>query len=127
MNLLFSRPQISSFLANSSNFPLHEECPNTELFLVRIFPYLGRIRKKTDQNKTRYSGTFHAVFGWFFQHWAYPQVFTPEALPVLLHISRIKSFSPTISSTAWKMSKYGVFSGPYFPVFGLNTVRYGLW
>ena len=109
MNLLFSRPQISSFLANSSNFPLHEECPNTELFLIRIFPYLGRIREKTDQNKTPYSDTFHAVFGWFFQHWAYPQVFTPEALPVLLHISKIKSFSPTVSSTAWKMSKYGVF------------------
>ena len=23
--------------------------------------------------------------------------------------------------TAWKVSKYGVTSGPYFPVFGLNT------
>ena len=23
----------------------------------------------------------------------------------------------------WKVSKYGVFSGPYFPVFGLNTKR----
>ena len=22
------------------------------------------------------------------------------------------------------MSKYGVFSGPYFPVFGLNTEKY---
>ena len=27
--------------------------------------------------------------------------------------------------TAWKVSKYGVISGPYFPVFGLNTGRYG--
>ena len=27
--------------------------------------------------------------------------------------------------TAWKVSKYGVFSGPYFPVFGLNTGKYG--
>ena len=26
--------------------------------------------------------------------------------------------------TAWKVSKYGVFSGPYFPTFGLNTERY---
>ena len=26
--------------------------------------------------------------------------------------------------TVWKVSKYGVFSGPYFPVFGLNTERY---
>ena len=24
-------------------------------------------------------------------------------------------------NTAWKVSKYGVISGPYFPVFGLNT------
>ena len=27
--------------------------------------------------------------------------------------------------TARKVSKYGVFSGPYFPSFGLNTGRYG--
>ena len=26
-----------------------------------------------------------------------------------------------IPNTAWKVPKYGVFSGPYFPVFGLNT------
>ena len=26
--------------------------------------------------------------------------------------------------TAWKVSKYGVISGPYFPVFGLNTEIY---
>ena len=25
----------------------------------------------------------------------------------------------------WKVSKYGVFSGPYFPVFWLNTGKYG--
>ena len=28
------------------------------------------------------------------------------------------------ASTAWKVSKYGVLSGPYFPVFGLNTEKY---
>ena len=28
--------------------------------------------------------------------------------------------------TAWKRSKYGVFSGPYFPVFGLNTEIYAI-
>ena len=26
--------------------------------------------------------------------------------------------------TAWKVSKYGFFSGPYFPAFGLNPERY---
>ena len=29
------------------------------------------------------------------------------------------------SFTAWKVSKYGVFSGPYFPVFRLNSKIYG--
>ena len=28
--------------------------------------------------------------------------------------------------TAWKVSKYGVFSSPYFPAFGLDTERYGV-
>ena len=28
--------------------------------------------------------------------------------------------------TAWKVSKYAVISGPYFPVFGLNTERYAV-
>ena len=28
-------------------------------------------------------------------------------------------------NTAWKVSKYGVFSGPYLPVFSLNTGKYG--
>ena len=28
--------------------------------------------------------------------------------------------------TVRKVSKYGVFSGPYFPAFGLNTGKYGL-
>ena len=30
------------------------------------------------------------------------------------------------NSTAWKVSKYGVFSGPQFPAFRLNTERYGV-
>ena len=29
------------------------------------------------------------------------------------------------SSTAWKVSKYWVFSGSYFPVFSPNTGKYG--
>ena len=30
----------------------------------------------------------------------------------------------TVSLTAWKVSKYAVFSGPYFSAFRLNTERY---
>ena len=32
----------------------------------------------------------------------------------------------TINFTAWKLSKYGVFSAPYFPLFRLNTKIYGV-
>ena len=29
-----------------------------------------------------------------------------------------------LTYTEWKVSKYGVFSGPYYPAFGLNMKRY---
>ena len=29
------------------------------------------------------------------------------------------------ANTVWKVSKYGVISGPYFPVFRVNTRKYG--
>ena len=41
-------------------------------------------------------------------------------------LSVFSSLSVTTTDTAWKLSKYRVFSGPYFPVFGLNTETYGL-
>ena len=46
-------------------------------------------------------------------------------------ISCSPRFATTVlvnKDTAWKVSKYGVFSGPYFlviPVFSLNTGKYG--
>ena len=45
---------------------------------------------------------------------------------VLANIPGNFCFVPFVSFTAWKVSKYGVFSGPYFPAFGLTTKRYGL-
>ena len=30
-----------------------------------------------------------------------------------------------VHASEWKVSKYGTFSGPYFPVFGPNTGKYG--
>ena len=36
--------------------------------------------------------------------------------------SRVLAVKTT--STAWKVSKYRVISGQYFPVFGLNTGKY---
>ena len=40
----------------------------------------------------------------------------------------MKSYEKPLFSgtdTAWNEFKYGVISGPYFPVFGLNTGKYG--
>ena len=44
---------------------------------------------------------------------------TPSS-PVWLGLSKEK----LLSNTAWKVSKYGVFSGPHFTAFGLNMERY---
>ena len=59
---------------------------------------------------------------------------TSLTLSVVFPIIIIKSYIQilweayllTSISTTGKVSKYGVFSGPYFPVFGLNTEIYGL-
>ena len=32
---------------------------------------------------------------------------------------------PRIHNTEWKVSKYGVIPGPYFPVLGLNIGKFG--
>ena len=49
--------------------PLREKCPNTEFFLVRIFPHSGWIFSpnagKYGPEKTPYLDTFHAVFASF--------------------------------------------------------------
>ena len=33
----------------------------------------------------------------------------------------VKRLTLSFGCTVWKVSKYGVFPGPYFPAFGLNT------
>ena len=45
----------------------------------------------------------------------------PHWFPVNVTMKRWNSWTVSL---AWKVSKYGAFSGPYFPVFGLNTKRY---
>ena len=41
-----------------------------------------------------------------------------------LKLNQQKIKTKSKAATSWKVFKYGVFSGPYFPVFGLNTERY---
>ena len=42
------------------------------------------------------------------------------------HIDNIQNYVQKFFSTAQKVSKYGVFSGPYFAAFGLNTDIYSV-
>ena len=41
------------------------------------------------------------------------------------YITKLSKISQSRLYTAWKVSKYGVISGPYFPVFSPNTGKYG--
>ena len=45
---------------------------------------------------------------------------------VLYQIKQTFEENMSSGTTAWQVSKYGVFSGPYFLVFGLNKEIYGV-
>ena len=49
---------------------------------------------------------------------------------LILHLYSIALLAKVLhfrkNHTTWEVSKYGVISGPYFPVFGLNTETYSV-
>ena len=96
---------------------LHEKCPNTELFLVRIFLYFDWIQfclmlGLTWRALSLWNKTVRKNIVW--------RLFMP-----LLNAS-IFVFQYFDDDTARKVSKYGVISGPYFSVFELNTEIYSV-
>ena len=63
-----------------------------------------------------YSSFFHS-----FIFVANTYLFT--SVTMLVSVSLLYAFSVKMSiNNAWKVSKFGVFSGPYFPLFGLNAL-----
>ena len=48
---------------------------------------------------------------------------TPSTTNIICSFFK-KLLCNTVAATAWNVSKYEVFSGPYFLAFGLNTERY---
>ena len=46
-------------------------------------------------------------------------------LMIFHEVMKLKSFEFGLSGAVLKMFKYGIFSGPYLPVFGTNTGKYG--
>ena len=76
---------------------LREKCPNTELFMVRIFLYSDWIRRFTREkcpNTELFNGPYLSVF-------------------------RLNT-----EIYSWKVFKDEVISGPYFPVFGPEITPY---
>ena len=128
----------------------HQHCIKVSIFrdmLVRIFPhsdwirsdtYSIRRRENTDQNNSE-SGYLLRIgildYDFFFLAiWSLLSISSsdPECMQnILINLSEnYGTLIPIvgkegISFTAWKWSKYGVFSGPYFPVFSPNTGKYG--
>ena len=81
--------------------------------------------------KTLYYTTFHSHLIYAYQVWAQSLNTSTKMQPLEPRYQRpLQKWSNTQNFrlhyfTAWKVFKYGVFSGPYFPVFGLNTGKYG--
>ena len=80
--------------------------------LIRSYsgPYLVQMRENTDQSNSEY------------EH------FSRSAVSLVLFRIRKNSalfYVKVYLLTSPKVSKYGIVSGPYFLVFGLNTGKYG--
>ena len=55
--------------------------------------------------------------------------FKPYNIPfqgcvIILYPLKLVTHSVSMDITAWKVSKYGIFSGPHFPVFGPEKTPY---
>ena len=60
-NFIFCAVYVLSF-CYFRGLSLREKCPNTELFLTRVFVYSVWIQENTDQKKLRYLDIFHTVY-----------------------------------------------------------------
>ena len=68
---------------------------------------------------TRFSSVLYSVPYFIFELLDYQAFDFSEFILSFFMIRKILIFK--LGATAWKVSKYGVFSGPCFPVFWLNT------
>ena len=112
-----------------------EKCPNTEFFLVRIFLYSVQIQENTDKKKLRIWTLFKqwdATCGRILHEIAleksaikFSKIFSEVGIchSVICILFWTHSSDVYLPFTVWNVSKQGVFSGPYFPAFGLNTER----
>ena len=128
MPALFTCHQKTSFLCQSDNLPHRKSRPD-------VFCKKGIL-----ENFAKFTGK-HLCQSLFFNkvamlrpanvlkmrlwHSCFPVNFAKFLRTPVLQNTSARLFLPIeknrIYYIAWKESKYGVFSGPYFPVFGVNT------
>ena len=78
---------------------------------------------KTDNNAKVYSGSCQTFMIESFARER--EIFWQKVLSYMFDWL-LNKYLQLVKKTAWKVSKYGVISGPYFPVFSPNTGKYGL-
>ena len=101
-----------------------------------------QIRGNTDKKKTPYLDTFQKVLFWishrgkmFNREWAQSMIINVYLFVYIIAcwdywvpvLEPLNNKVAGLIFTTWKESKYGVFSGLYFHVFGLNTEIYLLY
>ena len=97
-----------------------------ELFadnVCKVYLFYGRlIRLKKIDFFTKFS-----ILKFSFLVFVYISYFSTKFITINLLPTLSLDNHPTllVTSTASKVPRYGVISGPYFPVFGLNTGKYG--
>ena len=109
---------------------LREKCPNTEFLLVCIFLYSVQIQENTDQKNSIFEH-FSRSECWFSCYrvkFKVSRIITADFSDVNRKFFRFfwsvmstKSYWFQILIPVWKISKYGVSSGLYFPAFWLIT------
>ena len=118
----------------SHQSPLCKKCPFSELFwsvfscirteygeIQSISLYSGRARENAYQNNSEYGHLLRSDN---------VSLFANYMQDICKIGTRLRSVfcrdfeSVRTKCTAWKVSKYGLFSDPYFPVFNLNTENY---
>ena len=113
-------------------------CPFTQLLPPPSLKFQGMkknpvniiiLHKCTKNRNHMLWGSWHMEYNGcnYFSFWAIFCAFpllTNQDMKISKNWKKQKEKNLEISSTAWRLSKYSVSSGPYSPTFGLNTERY---
>ena len=85
-------------------------------YCIRFYSFMTSLKYKTWNHKVYHASKWLVYVLIIFSNLKLPQTSKMKCFGKIVNYS--------LGVTAWKVSKYGDFSGPYFPALGLNTERY---